>query len=125
MLRNPQVYFEYNGVARLPRSLQAEWQALNLAGDEVAHASGFGQDWAAGTPGISKLQAMVRDGKVTVAVRNDVARLLERASDVFARSTGFDPGNTSYYAGNLGAAISPIRGELSMESRRSSVPQLD
>ncbi len=109
-LRNPTVYVQDVSVTSMSPELQDRWNELFADADEVVKRAETQKDeWAPDTTGIGKLQHRLFVGALKPEYGSDIARVINKASVLFADSSTMKPGNTAYYAGNVQGMEGSIR----------------
>ncbi|MBA2278860.1 hypothetical protein H0V99_00240 [Candidatus Saccharibacteria bacterium] len=103
ILRNPAVYLNDVDMRRLPEHLQSGWKkTLQFAEDIARIGATKDYEWSTSANSLEKVQSMVFCGEMNLP--GSVSDLMREAAGLFAQSTKYDPGNTSYYAGNIRGA---------------------
>lgn len=101
-LRNPVVYLRDVTVTELPEGLQAGWaELLDTSEKLVSAAETVKEEWGSDVSGIERLQVRMFSGNLKPEYREPIAEVITDASRLFADSSQFRQGNTTYYAGNI------------------------
>jgi len=102
VLRNPSVYIRDVRPGQLPEYLRSKWADLiNLSDDVVKRVATEDKAWDDQTSGIEKLQNLMFTGNIDPRYRVSISDVLRLSSELFAQSSQIEPGNTSYYIGNV------------------------
>lgn len=101
-LRNPVVYLRDVSMADLPEGLQAGWAELLDTSEKLVNAAEtVKEEWGSDVSGIEKLQVKMFSGNLKPEFREPISQVIADASKLFADSSRFRQGNTTYYAGNV------------------------
>ncbi|MDO8336584.1 MAG: hypothetical protein Q7T74_07485 [Candidatus Saccharibacteria bacterium] len=107
ILRNPAFYLGDVNLENLPEDLQKEWEGFLKYCDIIVDHSTDG-DTNEVTNVVEKIRTMIESGQYDPDFRSDMAEVMRQAAQLFAKSTMYSPGKTSYYAEKVQAAATRL-----------------
>lgn len=111
-LRNPVNYAKDVPSVLLPTELDHQWQVLQDRSSIIVNATvGPHYEWAPESQPLDRLYELLKEDKtpyLTTPILGAIAGVIRDASELFARSSIEQPGNTEYYDGNIAAMESRL-----------------